>query len=142
MLNKQQKRIIDNCFPFAGKVIPVTESQRQCMFTAVEAVLDQQAGTLTDAQWKALSDDIADRRGLKWEWAKIDDDVKLEIRAAWSKILLAQRTPEPAPAQQSTDGDVVELARKIVNRLVTDAIGLQWTRNIADALIAARKKQP
>ena len=57
------------------------------------------------------------------------------------KTLLAERTPATAPAPQSTE-DVVELARKIVNRLVTDAIGLQWTRNIADALIAARKKQP
>ena len=48
MLTPQQKKIIDNCFPFAGKVIPLSESQRQCMFTAVEAVLDQQAGAVLD----------------------------------------------------------------------------------------------
>jgi hypothetical protein len=42
---------------------------------------------MTDRQWKELCHDISDRRGLKWEWDKIDDDVKLEIRKAWEKIL-------------------------------------------------------
>lgn len=36
----------------------------------------------------ALSDDIADRRGLKWEWEKVDDDVMQgEIRPAWEAII-------------------------------------------------------
>lgn len=34
-----------------------------------------------------LSSDIADRRGLKWEWEKIDDDVKAEISKAWRAIV-------------------------------------------------------
>jgi len=35
----------------------------------------------------ALIHDIKDRRGLKWEWEKIDADVVNEIRAAWLEIL-------------------------------------------------------
>jgi hypothetical protein len=36
----------------------------------------------------ALSDDISDRRGLKWEWTKVDDDVmQEEIRPAWEAII-------------------------------------------------------
>lgn len=34
-----------------------------------------------------LEDDISDRRGLKWEWGKIDDDVKDEIRSAWKDLI-------------------------------------------------------
>ena len=42
---------------------------------------------MTNKQWKAICADIEDRRGLKWEWAKIDADVKRDIRRAWEKIL-------------------------------------------------------
>jgi hypothetical protein len=42
---------------------------------------------MTDKQWKELQKDILDRRGLKWEWEKIDPDVKRDIRKAWEKIL-------------------------------------------------------
>lgn len=42
---------------------------------------------LSDRQWKELQKDILDRRGLKWEWAKIDNEVKLEIRKAWEYII-------------------------------------------------------
>lgn len=72
---------------------------------------------LTDKQWKSLCRDILDRRGLKWEWAKIDDDVKAEIRKAWDKIIFSRSTPAaldapasaepPAQPEASTD-DVVE----------------------------------
>lgn len=36
---------------------------------------------------QALLDDLTDRRGLKWEWDKIDDDVKSEIIGAWERIV-------------------------------------------------------
>jgi hypothetical protein len=36
---------------------------------------------------RLLEEDISDRRGLKWEWNKIDPDVKQEIREAWGKLL-------------------------------------------------------
>ena len=42
---------------------------------------------MTNKQWKALQADILDRRGLKWEWEKIDKDVLKEIRKAWETIL-------------------------------------------------------
>lgn len=42
---------------------------------------------MTDKQWQALCADISDRRGLKWEWSKIDEDVKKDIRKAWEEIL-------------------------------------------------------
>lgn len=37
----------------------------------------------------ALEADISDRRGLKWEWNKIDADVKKEIREEWRKLIAA-----------------------------------------------------
>lgn len=53
---------------------------------------------LTDEQWNALCEDISDRRGLKWEWEKIDDNVKLAIRYAWEAIIFSsRRTAEPHP---------------------------------------------
>lgn len=42
---------------------------------------------MRNEQWKAICEDISDRRGLKWEWSRIDDDVKADIRAAWELIL-------------------------------------------------------
>ena len=47
---------------------------------------------LIDKLVAALEADISDRRGLKWEWDKIDADVKEEIRAEWRK-LIAQHLP-------------------------------------------------
>ena len=38
---------------------------------------------------QALEEDISDRRGLKSEWAAIDDDVKDEIRETWAGIIHA-----------------------------------------------------
>jgi|SRR5712664_2263806 len=37
---------------------------------------------------REIGKDIADRRGLKWEWNKVDDDVKeQQIYPAWEKLL-------------------------------------------------------
>ena len=61
------------------------------------------ATAITDAQWDALCRDIQDRRGLKWEWDKIDDDVKLQIRSAWSAIMFNMPTPEAGSAATPSD---------------------------------------
>lgn len=37
-----------------------------------------------------IVDDISDRRGLKWEWEKIDDDVKSEIKKVWRDIIMRE----------------------------------------------------
>ncbi len=47
---------------------------------------------MTNEQWNAiftaLSRDINDRRGLKWEWQQIDEDVMHnEISPEWRKII-------------------------------------------------------
>jgi hypothetical protein len=42
---------------------------------------------MTDKQWEELCADISDRRGLRQQWEKIDEDVKREIRKAWEQIL-------------------------------------------------------
>ncbi len=47
---------------------------------------------MTDKQWrkifKALEVDILDRRGIKWEWEKIEREVvNQEIKPAWRKII-------------------------------------------------------
>ena len=31
--------------------------------------------------------DIKDRRGLKWEWNAIDDDIQKQIKEEWVKII-------------------------------------------------------
>lgn len=31
--------------------------------------------------------DCLDRRGIKWEFAKVDDDVREEILKAWTRII-------------------------------------------------------
>ncbi len=35
----------------------------------------------------SIISDIRDRRGLKWEWSKIDEDIKRDIRYDWIKIV-------------------------------------------------------
>jgi hypothetical protein len=49
---------------------------------------------VSDPKWEALfaalSEDINDRRGLKWEWRKIDEEVMSnEIKPAWRRIIEA-----------------------------------------------------
>lgn len=58
--------------------------------TAESAATDSQQPqpAIADTIVAALEADISNRRGLKWEWEKIDADVKDEIRAAWKNILL------------------------------------------------------
>ena len=69
----------------------------------VPAAPEAAVTAITDAQWDALCRDIQDRRGLKWEWNKIDDDVKLGIRRAWSAILSNVPAPETAGAAPPSD---------------------------------------
>ncbi len=35
---------------------------------------------------QALDNDISDRRGLKWEWDKIDDEVMAKLKSEWATI--------------------------------------------------------
>lgn len=58
---------------------------------------------MTDQQWSniflAIDKDISDRRGLKWEWTRIDDDVKVEISKKWRQIVEeVEWTPERVEA--------------------------------------------
>lgn len=43
----------------------------------------------------AIIRDLTDRRGLKYEWKNIDEEIQAEIRATW--MLLARRVIEAAP---------------------------------------------
>ena len=66
---------------------------------------------ISDEQWHELCHDISDRRELKWEWDKIDDDVKLQIRRAWSEILFpVALSPQPGPAQEPFQGSELDEA--------------------------------
>lgn len=40
-----------------------------------------------DLMVEAIECDICDRSGLKREWAKIDDDIKKEIKDTWKEII-------------------------------------------------------
>ena len=43
---------------------------------------------LTDKIFERLSLDISDRRGLKQEWERIDDDIMEEdVKPAWKRII-------------------------------------------------------
>jgi hypothetical protein len=46
---------------------------------------------------RAIVEDLKDRRGLKWEWARIDADVQEEIAAVWASLILYELSP-PARA--------------------------------------------
>ncbi len=69
---------------------------------------------LTDTRWSALCRDISDRRGLKNEWRLIDDDVKQDIRAAWSRILYASPASHAAEKRAAdAEAQVKALSRPV-----------------------------
>jgi hypothetical protein len=35
----------------------------------------------------AIVEDLSDRRGLRQEWENIDEDVQIDIKLQWSKII-------------------------------------------------------
>jgi hypothetical protein len=35
----------------------------------------------------AIEYDLGDRRGLKWEWRKIDDDIREGIKKTWARMI-------------------------------------------------------
>jgi hypothetical protein len=39
--------------------------------------------------------DLDDRRGLKHEWRRIDEDIRAEIREAWILIVMTGGTEQP-----------------------------------------------
>lgn len=97
-LTAEQKKIAD--WTFEHQQGNSYESMRAACAAVLESATEPGA-VLSDAEWKALCRDILDRRGLKWEWGKIDDCVKEEIRGAWSAILAKRRVLKDAPASQS-----------------------------------------
>jgi hypothetical protein len=46
---------------------------------------DEKARELADS----IAEDIGDRRGLKWEWRQIDDDIRESILAEWTRMAAA-----------------------------------------------------
>jgi hypothetical protein len=46
----------------------------------------QLAESLASEIVNALIDDLKDRRGLRQEWDRIDDDIREEIRERWQEI--------------------------------------------------------
>ncbi len=50
-------------------------------------VLDRKKTPGTLGKVYDLIHDISDRRGLKWEWGRIDGDVQDEIIDTWIKII-------------------------------------------------------
>jgi hypothetical protein len=45
------------------------------------------APTISQRIVAAIEFDLTDRRGLKAEWAKIDEDTRDEIRDEWAKVV-------------------------------------------------------
>jgi hypothetical protein len=43
---------------------------------------------IADSIVAAILRDLKDRRGLKHEWSRIDEDIQFEIEEAWKKIVL------------------------------------------------------
>ncbi len=44
--------------------------------------------------FQALDRDIRDRRGLKWEWEKIDEEVMARLKADWVEIIVGVLSEE------------------------------------------------
>lgn len=51
--------------------------------------------TAAQAAVEVIVADLSDRRGLKWEWDKIDDDIKAEIKAVWGRVIDLVRSSAP-----------------------------------------------
>jgi hypothetical protein len=69
----------------------------------------------------AIIRDLSGRRGLKWEWDKVDDDIREEIAQEWTHII-ADHAPR-APASQPSDtgntcgeGDAEYVAARLAPR--------------------------
>lgn len=72
-----------------------------------------------------LDTDILDRRGLKWEWAKIDNDVmEGEIRLEWEKIIASK-------IQKVEDSYALALAKHVPSKYWADTI-TEARKNIND----------
>lgn len=65
---------------------PFSNYTKEALNTDAQQLNDAIANHIIDA----LIKDISDRRGIKWEWKKIDADVVDEIRATWKAILQQQ----------------------------------------------------
>lgn len=50
--------------------------------------MSRQPRDLATAAVRGIIADLSDRRGLKWEWQGIDDDVRAEIVATWEQLVL------------------------------------------------------
>jgi len=97
-LTSEQQRVMYK--RYATQYVFAGAPNYEALYAAGAALLEYEArkAAITDAQWDALCHDIGDRRGLKNEWCQIDDDVKADIRGAWSKIFYS-----PAPAKGAKD---------------------------------------
>lgn len=88
--------------------------------------------TRWDGAIAALFEDISDRRGIKWEWNKIDEDVKQQIRARWAALL-----EKHAPPGTADDAELLEAVRLFLNRVdPSDMPERRWDETIAFARAA------
>lgn len=76
---------------------------------------------------KALEADISDRRGLKWEWGKIDDDVRVTIRSDWAALLLTALRAHVAELERERDKaqldlEVLRLAHKQLWQIASEMV--------------------
>jgi hypothetical protein len=95
---------------------------------------------MTDKQWEALCADIKDRRGLKWEWDRIDEDIKLEIRKAWEKILNShEKFPENEILSLREEGTKIPIGVSLTETLMAWYINIR-TNAVTKFFIRVRKE--
>lgn len=72
---------------------------------------------------KAIGEDIGDRRGLKWEWRKVDDDIRAEILGVWAREIEAAITEAVAAEREACEAVVFaerDYARGAVTRRLAE----------------------
>jgi hypothetical protein len=80
--------------------------------------------------------DCLDRRGIKWEFEKVDEDVRREIIAAWADII----RPALRPASPSTGEEGLVAIMRQQRAILVEIGASKQAIEIADRVIAELSK--
>jgi len=73
--------------PLCGTVLEPTPAECDALIAAIGRALGRPAGGNAARIVNAIVADLSDRRGLRHEWDGIDDDIRAEIVAKWTRIV-------------------------------------------------------